>query len=296
MKTSVIIATYRRTESFKKALLSLATQTYKNIEVVVVDDNADENFNKEISKIVNEVKSENAHMDINLITNVQNSGSAKTRNIGIASATGEYITFLDDDDIYLPEKIEKQLEYMVENELDYSVTDLDLYSFEEKLINRRKREYIERTDRDSLLKYHFMYHITGTDTMMFKKEYLDRIGGFDAIDVGDEFYLMKKAIESGGKFGYLRRCDVKAYIHTEDEGLSSGEGKLKGENQLFNFKKGYFHLLDKKSVAYIKMRHHAVLAFAFLRMKKIFLFFAESAKSFFCSPIECIKLFFEYKG
>lgn len=47
------------------------------------------------------------------------------------------------------------------------------------------------------MKYHLLYHMTGTDTLMFKGEYLRRIGGFPTIDVGDEFYLMEQAILSG---------------------------------------------------------------------------------------------------
>lgn len=295
-KVSVIVATYRRTDYFKRALDSLFSQTYENIEVIVVDDNDDSEYNDTVKNIVDEAISKYPQANIKLIVNHPNLGSAKARNAGISDATGEYVTFLDDDDIYGPSKIENQVRHMTVKNSDYSITDLELYDTSDNLVERRTRTYIMDYSKDSLLKYHFMYHMTGTDTMMFKKEYLNEIGMFDAIDVGDEFYLMKKAIVGGGKFSYLNHCDVKAYVHTSDGGLSSGITKINGENQLYEFKRKYFENLDNKSVRYIKMRHHAVLAFAYLRMKKIPDFFCESVKSFLSSPLASLRLFVNLKN
>ena len=126
--------------------------------------------------------------------------------------------------------------------------------------------------------------------MMFKKEYLNSIGGFLAIDVGDEFYLMQKAIEAGGKFNYLPVCDVKAYVHSKTNGLSSGDSKINGENLLYEYKKKYFNRLDKKSIRYIKMRHYAVLAFAEVRRKGYFNFIKYAIQAGISSPLGCIRL------
>ena len=155
---------------------------------------------------------------------------------------------------------------------------------------------IIRICSSELFKYHLMHHMTGTDTFMFSAQYLRKIGGFAPIDIGDEFYLMQRAIEGKGKFGYLKGCDVKAYVHTGDGGLSSGQGKIDGENQLYAYKKGFFDRLDKKCVRYIKMRHYAVLAFAYLRVKNYLRFFLCGIKSFFAEPFECVHLFFSGRG
>ena len=166
------------------------------------------------------------------------------------------------------EKQDNQVLFMIKNELDYSITDLDLFNESDKLIDQRKRTYIKSTSRDALLEYHLKYHITGTDAMMFHKDYIDAIGGFSPIDVGDEFYLMQRAIEGNGNFGYLPVCDIKAYVHTGDSGLSSGQSKIDGENILFENKKKYFSSLKKRTIRYIKARHYAVLAYAFWKMKR----------------------------
>lgn len=287
---SVVVATYRREESLKKALESLANQTYKNLEIVIVDDNGNDEWNKKIASMVHDFRSAHSEIKMQFIVNRPNHGSAKTRNIGIEASKGEYITFLDDDDLYLPNKVQRQVEFMESDGCDYSVTDLYLFNENDKLIDKRIRSDIKDTTPEGLLVYHLKHHITGTDTMMFRKEYLIKIGGFAPIDVGDEFYLMQRAIEGGGKFGYLPGSDIKAYIHTGETGLSSGVSKINGENALYDYKKQFFCKMDEKTKRYIKMRHYAVLAFAGMRVKKYVYAFVQVIKSFFAAPFQFMGL------
>lgn len=286
---SVIMATYKREESLRNALESLTKQTFKSIEVLLVDDNGNAEWSSKVQAVVDEFREA---LDISIIVNEQNLGSAASRNVGIENAKGQYITFLDDDDVYLPEKIETQLKNMLSNGADYSITDLHLYNEKNELIDKRVRSYIQSTDTDELMRYHLLYHMTGTDTFMFKAEYLRSIGGFPGIDVGDEFYLMKEAIDNGGKFAYCNHCFVKAYVHSgEHEGLSSGERKINGENALFEEKKKYFEYLSGKDIRYIEMRHFAVIAFAEKRRKNKKAFIINAMHSLFSAPVMCIKMF-----
>jgi len=292
LTVSVIIATYKRDVSLEKALISIIEQTYDTVEIIVVDDNAEDSWNKIVSDIVNKI---NVIHPVVYIRNETNQGSAETRNIGIRTASGEYITFLDDDDIYLPNKIINQVGHMIEVHSDYCITDLHLYDEKDRLIEKRNRKYIKRNDQEDLLKYHLMHHMTGTDTMMFKRKYLLSIGGFPLINVGDEFHLMQKAIKAGGIFSYLPVCDIKAYVHTETDGLSSGDSKIRGENELYEYKKQFFYKLCFHDRQYIVMRHYAVLAFAEMRRKKYGNFTKYAIKAFFSSPINCAQLFIERK-
>ena len=281
---SVVVATYRRKNSLILAIESIQKQTYPSFEIVLVDDNADIAWNKIVKEIASRFDS------IIYIQNKINRGSAITRNIGVAAASGEYITFLDDDDVYLPEKISHQISAMKLTGSDYSVTDLMLYNKNNKLIETRKREGIKSENIKELMEYHLKYHITGTDTFMFKKTYLDKIGGFPEIDIGDEFYLMANAITGGGVFQYISGCNVKAYIHSGEEGLSSGQAKIDGENRLFSFKSGFNSELDKSTRKYIKMRHYAVLAYSRLRMKQYGGFIKNLATSIYSSPVGFVNL------
>lgn len=288
---SIIVATYRRDAFLQRALDSLTTQTYNNFDIILVDDNDDSQWNEKVQLIVDKYRIEHPDISLTYIQNHPTLGSAKTRNVGISASTSEYICFLDDDDVYLPERITNQVLLMIKENADYSVTNIALYSDSDRLIEIRNREYIKSAEPEALTKYHLLYHITGTDTMMFKRDYLSKIGAFSAIDVGDEYYLMQKAIDAKGKFLHVPVCDVKAYVHTGEGGLSSGQTKIDGENYLYSQKKKYFDLLDKKSIRYVKVRHHAVLAYAYLRMKCYFKFLFESIKGFFVSPLGLIKVF-----
>jgi len=287
---SVVVATYRREKELQDALESLAQQTYENVEIILVDDNAEKSWNGKVGRIAGLFRETHPEVNLQYIVNAENLGSAKTRNTGIEAAQGEYVTFLDDDDVYLPEKVARQVRLMIDGGYDYSTTDLNLYNERGKLVDRRIRTYIQKTDYRSMLRYHLMHHLTGTDTLMFRREYLMQIGMFAPINAGDEYYLMQRAIDGRGKFGYLPGCDIKAYIHTGEVGLSSGDFKIKGEKKLLEFKKQYFPMLAKKDQRYIMMRHHAVVAFAEIRRKKYGRFFTEAVRAFGWSPLGMMRM------
>ena len=265
---SVIVPTYRRSGPLNRALTSLAEQTYRNIEVIVINDNVDESWTAQVQGMIDQILDSHPSLRVRHIVNQVNQGSAETRNIGIRAAAGEYITFLDDDDIYLSDKIERQLGDMLAVNADYGITDLRIYNAREKLVDVRRRTYIREEDTASLLRYHMMYHMTGTDTLMFRKAYLEKIGMFPPIDMGDEFYLMEQAILHGGVLCYSSHCRVKAYTHGEpQEGISLSESKIIGENALYDAKKKYFPQFSRADVRYIRVRHHVVIAFAQFRRK-----------------------------
>lgn len=287
---SVVMATFHRERELKRALSSLAHQTYPRLEVILVDDNGDSVWNQKVERIVESWRRK-VNIPIQYIQNRENHGSAESRNQGIRAASGAYVTFLDDDDKYRPEKVFHQVRHMQNEGSDYSITDLALYNEKGKLEERRRRYYLKEGvtyDSRKLLEFHLLYHLTGTDTLMFRKEYLHTIGGFPPIDVGDEFYLMKEAITGGGTFSYLERCDVKALVHTETEGLSSRESKIQGENALYEYKKSFFPKLGKDSVRKIRMRHHLVLAYTYLRSRDYVAFVREGTISFFSAPVACV--------
>ena len=286
---SVIVATYKHDDMLLRALNSLASQTYRNFEIIVVDDNANEEFNSRVNDVITKFIQENENIKLNYIVNKTNLGSAKTRNVGIDASNGEYITFLDDDDLYLPENLEKQVENMLKTGADYGLTDIILYYDDESLCEQRIRNYIKSYKKEDLIRYHLRYHLSGTDTLIFKKEYLEKIGKFGNIDFGDEFLLMLKAIENEGKFTYLPGCYIRAYIHRGEVGLSNGESKINGENTVFEIRKKYFGYLSKDDQKFVITRHFLVLAFAEFRRRKYFKAAYNGVRAFFVSPVNFLR-------
>jgi len=99
-KISIIISTYNRKKFVKTAVKSALMQTYPEKEIIVVDDNSD----YDIFKVLEEFRDE-----ITIIKNNRNMGCSATSNKGIEECSGYYITFLDDDDVFHPRKIERQI-------------------------------------------------------------------------------------------------------------------------------------------------------------------------------------------
>lgn len=109
-KVSVIIPTYKRSEMLGRAINSVLDQSYKNIEVIVVDDN-DEGSSFRLATMNFMKKYENEKKIIYLKHSKNKNGSA-ARNTGIRYSNASYIAFLDDDDFWFPTKIEKQVNQM----------------------------------------------------------------------------------------------------------------------------------------------------------------------------------------
>ena len=102
MNITVIIPTYNREATVEQALQSVLDQTASPQEIIVVDDASTDNTAEILEKYSTE---------INIITNNSNQGVSFSRNAGIQVANGEWIAFLDSDDIWDPHKLEKQKEY-----------------------------------------------------------------------------------------------------------------------------------------------------------------------------------------
>lgn len=105
---SVVMPTYRRSEKLRRAIDSVLGQTYCNLELLLVNDNdPDDDYTKELMKQVEPYMSDPR---FRLIIQEKHVNGAAARNAGIRRARGEYIAFLDDDDWWKPNKIEKQAE------------------------------------------------------------------------------------------------------------------------------------------------------------------------------------------
>ncbi|MCA1439333.1 glycosyltransferase family 2 protein [Ensifer sp. IC4062] len=119
---SVVVPTYNRTSLLRRALNSVAQQTARPVEVIVVDDCSESEALKEVRAITCDFS---RLLNIKLIVNEKNSGANFSRNKGISVANGRYIAFLDSDDLWLPTKLERQLEEIKKVE---AVTDKPVLS------------------------------------------------------------------------------------------------------------------------------------------------------------------------
>ncbi|MDN6751418.1 MAG: glycosyltransferase, partial [Staphylococcus equorum] len=105
--TTVVIPTYKRPDSLNRAIDSILEQTYKNVEIIVVDDNFSGSVDRKITEEL--MKEYEDKVNIRYLQHSSNLGGSAARNTGLKVAKGEYITFLDDDDEFSEVKIERQI-------------------------------------------------------------------------------------------------------------------------------------------------------------------------------------------
>jgi glycosyltransferase involved in cell wall biosynthesis len=129
MKVSVVIPVFNRIDTLKDAIESVFLQTFKDIEIIVIDDDSDINIKDYLTPYLNRIK---------YIKNKVNCGVSNARNLGIENATGEYIAFIDSDDLWLDFKIEYQLSAMVSK--NYLVCHTDEFWYKNgKFVNQGKK-------------------------------------------------------------------------------------------------------------------------------------------------------------
>jgi len=265
-KVSVVIPTYKRSEFLLRALESVLGQTWTDIEAVIVDDNGEgSEYRAATQKSLDEHYGSDPR--VKRVLNAKNMGGALARNEGIKAASGEYITFLDDDDIFLPNKVQVQVEAMMANGWEMSFMDCDIHNQDGVLVDQRRHPVDTHPKNEDLLIRHLVDPLTPTDTYMYRAEALRRIGMFDDVLTAQEYLLMLKSINSGLKIGYIKQSLVVQYIH-DGERMSFGKNKVTGELYLLSVKKKYFHLLTGKQRRFIVCRHHAVLFFACLKRRE----------------------------
>lgn len=174
-KISIIIRTCNRYRFLRIALNSIRNQTYKNIEVVIVEDgeNKSEKF----------IEDEFSDLNIKYISTGYKVGRVKAANIGLKNCTGDYINFLDDDDILLPIHVyelsnilNKFKDINIVHSSSYEqVIDYDINHDSEYKYIKRIEVYNEKFDKDKIL-FENMFPI---QAVMFKRNIYDLYGGMD---------------------------------------------------------------------------------------------------------------------
>lgn len=130
-KVSIITPVYNAERFIAKTIKSVQAQTYSNWELLLINDASSDSS----ESIIQDMMSEDAR--IKCINLQENSGAAVARNTGLDKATGQYVAFIDSDDMWLPDKLEKQLRFMSEHGYAFTYTNLELISEEGDVLKSR---------------------------------------------------------------------------------------------------------------------------------------------------------------
>ena len=190
-KVSIIIACFNGEDYINSCIESLVSQTYNNIEIVVCDDFSSDNSWLLLKKWANK------YDNIILLRNTENLFAAATRNKCIEAAEGEYIAIQDVDDISEKNRIEKLVEVLDNEDVDFVSTSASVFDNDpEQIVSilDSKREYPQK--RDFLYGLPFMHPAT-----MFKKKCLLSVGG----------YRVSKETRRGQDYDLFMRLYAKGY-------------------------------------------------------------------------------------
>lgn len=225
---SVIVPTYKRPGMLGRALDSLLAQTYENLEILVVDDNPPESSGREETRrFMERYKTEAC---ISYIEREENGGGALARNTGIESSHGEYIAFLDDDDEYLPGKIEAQLKLFERS----TVPDLGLVYCRTLYVDGKGQAIYEGCPcvRGNALAYHVKGTLGSTGSFLFKRKAILDAGMFEDIPAAQEYILVYKILKKGYQVDFENHVLFRMYLHDFGR-ITTGPGKIEGEKKGF---------------------------------------------------------------
>jgi glycosyltransferase involved in cell wall biosynthesis len=197
---SVIIPLYNRKELLPRALNSVLKQSYRNLEILVVDDGSTDGVG-ELSIINQDPRIRFIHLDTNC-------GVSKARNVGIANSTGSWIALLDSDDEWVPAKIEQQLQWLKSNPSFKITQSREIWIRNGKRVNPPATH--EKTGGD-LFNASLLRCMVTPSSVIFCKELIDEVGGFNESLPACEDYDLWLRISSRYPIGLVSEYHLKRY-------------------------------------------------------------------------------------
>lgn len=240
-KISVIIPAYNASATVLETIHSVQIQTFSDFEIVVVDDGSTDNT----LAILQSINDERLR-----IISSKNGGVASARNLGISQAVGDFISFLDADDLWTPQKLELQLDALLKNpsaSVAYSFTEsIDEYG---TLLGRGSRYPIEGNVYAKLLLSNFLY--SGSNPLV-RKTAIDAIGGFDRAYAPCEDWNFYLRLAARYEFVVVPRYQI---LYRQLSNSMSAKVDVMRNGGLFTIDKGFqaappeYQFLKRKSIA-----------------------------------------------
>lgn len=275
-KVSVIIPTFKRADMLQTTIDILIGQLYKNIEIIVVDDNnPDTSWRKETSDLMKKYKDEDR---VIYIKHERNKNGSAARNTGFGISNGHFICFLDDDDLFYPEKITKQVKFLLEHR-QFDACCCDYVKNSKQIVIPDKEDYSE----DILL----LNATPQTSGIMFRRDAIVSLGGFDESYIRHQDYeLLLRFFSSGMRMGKINEVLYERIVAENDNTPSGPKMELVKKKFLCQFdpiiKKQ--DIVDKNFRKKVYIRHYIQLLKCFIKSRNYFKALFYSLKAFFIKP------------
>lgn len=207
---SVIIPTYNRCDFLEDAIQSVLNQTFEDFELIVVDDGSTDNTEQMLDNYMHDVR-------VKYVYQTHSGSGGAARNKGIESALGSYVAFLDSDDLWLPEKLGRQVETLKKNpdiSVVYCACLIQQIDTSRKVLSERvlrRRHPMDATLYEKLI---YACVITGSSSStLIRARCFAKVGLFDAKLPGSDIDMWRRLALSH-KFLYLDEPLVQIRKHT----------------------------------------------------------------------------------
>lgn len=207
---SIIMPSYNTAGFIADTINSVLKQTYENWELIIVDDCSTDNTDEIVSAFNDE--------RIRYLKNEKNSGAAVSRNKALREAKGKWIAFLDSDDLWLPQKLEKQIAFMVKNGYKFTYTD-----YREIMPNGKASPYICIAPNKITKRILYRYCYFSTITVIYDRETVGLIQIAD-IKKNNDYAMWFKAIEKTDFYRFPQNLSI--YCKRENSISSGSKFKL----------------------------------------------------------------------
>ncbi|MEI6858152.1 glycosyltransferase family 2 protein [Psychrilyobacter sp.] len=181
---SIIMPCYNIKKFLEKAILSVLEQTYKDYELIIIDNGSTDGSLDIIYKYLDK--------NIILLKANKNKGVVGSRNKGIRHARGKYIAFLDSDDVWHPEKLSKQILFMEKNDSAISCTEYNIVCEQGKYLYKFEIKE-DMIDHSKNLKFNHL----GCSTVIYNREKLGKVFFFKKAVYKEDYGLWQKIMKTG---------------------------------------------------------------------------------------------------
>ncbi|MCC5941458.1 MAG: glycosyltransferase [Balneolaceae bacterium] len=232
---SAYIPTRNRADLVMRAVESVLKQTWQNLELIIVDDASDDRTESLLADIKSEVP-------VKIVRNSKPLGAAASRNIALNHANGPFVAGLDDDDLWMPERIELLMSAFKDG---YSaVCSYDIMDYGERKLTWKKKNLITFDD--------LLYYNQAGNQVLTKKEYILTIGGYDEdLPSAQDYDLWIRLAQKFGPIKTVKKALQSVTMNENRESISTSGNKSAGYKTCFEKHK---EKMNKKQIAYQEYR------------------------------------------